>query len=619
MTPLSETLKNQPIIYITRDLDRALGLPLDTEGYFIIANFTPNAKAIAQGHDNVLLIKNLESLNTWQLMEHAEAKNFVNRLAINNERLAILVFKNSRKIELIREKNNWRLLNPSAEMIQKIEGKVAQEIFLPELSPLYPPHNIQVLSSVTNPEASIIQFNHSHTGEGTLLIQSKDQLKALQTKFPKREVRITQFIDGPMFTNNNIVAGDNILIGNISLQLTGLPDYTDNPFATVGNDWGAANIMLNEQQKKEHKKIARQVGQILQTKGWKGLFGIDVKLDEKTGKLYLIEINARQPQSATFESELQRKNTKTQKHESLLTTFEAHLASLLDLNLSGCQIIPISDGRQIIDRRTNVWQRSVESGQNKTLSQPALNLIKTFLNLPLPTPVPCPYFNNRRAGIRGGLRAQVGKGSPAEIGEEARIMARKEKIDLAALNSEQLKKFLIDHNIGIDCSALVFYILDAERKARAHNSLERQLKFPYAKNIFQKLRAKLRPIENTNVQTLAHNVNSKEVSLVEIQPGDLIILLGTGANHDRDHVLVVNEVEQKKTMTLISYTHSFRWSTDGKYNHGVRQGKITITDPDQTLLNQQWTEQDRTGENNETWRRAKEAMALRIRRLKSLE
>jgi len=615
MTPLFETLKNHPIIYITRDLDRALGLPLDTEGFFIIANSTSIAKAIAQGHDNILLIEGAELLDTWQLMEHAETKNFVRRLAISNERLAILVFKNSRKIELIRKKNNWRLLNPSAEMIQKIEGKVLQEIFLPELSPLYPPHSIQVLSSVTNPEASIIQFNHSHTGEGTLLIQSKDQLKALQTKFPKREVRITQFIDGPILTNNNIAHNHGVLVGNISYQITGLKPYTNNPFATVGNDWGMVKKLITEKQIEEYRLIAARVGEVLKNKGWRGLFGIDVILEQATGKLFLLEINARQPQSATFESELQSRlqtsdyrlqhRTVDRSLSTVVTTFEAHIASLLDLNLSGYQLIPISDGRQIIDRRTGIWHRS--TAKTKALSPRATQVIESYLRLPLPTPIPCPYVNNRRLGILGGLRAQIGKGSPEEIVEEARIMALKEKVDLAALNSEQLTKFLIDHNIGVDCSALVFYVLDVRR-----------LKFPYAKTVLQKLRAKLRPVENTNVQTLAHDVNSKEVSLTEIQPGDLIIMLGTGPNHDRDHVLLVHEIEYS-ILHSIHYTHSFAWRSDGKYNHGVRQGKIAITDPDQTLLNQQWTEQDRTGENNETWRRAKEAMALGIRRLKSLE
>ncbi len=264
-----------------------------------------------------------------------------------------------------------------------------------------------------------------------------------------------------------------------------------------------------------------------------------------------------------------------------------------------------------------------------TLSQPALEVIQNYLALPFPGKnVSCPYFNNRRAKVRAGLRALVGKGSAEDIVEEAVILSLREKINLEKLNNEELKKFLVDNNLGIDCSALSYHILDAEAKAQGLGSLHKILKRPWFKNPFRKLLVKLRPVENTGVGTLNHEVNSVEVNLKDIRPGDMIIIMGAGPKQDYNHVLLVTNVilrseatkelskptsdELQKTnipqstfsskdssspstssgslgMT-ITYIHSFQYPNDGLYNHGVRQEKIEITDINKSLLEQNWSE-----------------------------
>ena len=104
-----------------------------------------------------------------------------------------------------------------------------------------------------------------------------------------------------------------MLLGNISYQITGLKPFTDLPFSTIGNDWALPHKYLSKKQISQYKKIATDVGLKLQKAGWKGLFGIDVVVDDKTNKLYLLEINCRQPASTTYESQLQScKDTKKQ-------------------------------------------------------------------------------------------------------------------------------------------------------------------------------------------------------------------------------------------------------------------------------------------------------------------
>lgn len=227
-----------------------------------------------------------------------------------------------------------------------------------------------------------------------------------------------------------------------------------------------------------------------------------------------------------------------------------------------------------------------------TLSPQALKIIQNYLILPFPEHnINCSYFNNRRVRLRGGLRALIGKGSPEDIVEEATIISLREKIDLAKLNDTELKKFLVDNKLGIDCSGLVYHILDAEMKARGKGSLHQVLKRPWFRNPIRKLFVKLRPIENTGVGTFHHEINSTEINLKDAQAGDMIILMGAGPKQDYNHVLLVERVtKNEKGVMDIEYIHSFQYAADGPYHHGVKQEKIEITDIDKNLLEQNWNE-----------------------------
>ncbi len=239
------------------------------------------------------------------------------------------------------------------------------------------------------------------------------------------------------------------------------------------------------------------------------------------------------------------------------------------------------------------------------------NIIQNFLHLPFDNhDVRCPYFNNRRSGSRGALRVLVGKGTPHEIVEEAQLLARRDKINLEKLSDEHLTKFLIEKNLGIDCAALAYYILDAESK----KPLKKIIKFPHAKNPVRKFLTKMRPIENTGVKTLVHKSNSSEIKITNAQAGDMIIMMNGGPRKDYNHVMIITTIDDRRS--TITYTHAFQWPSDGEYDHGVRHGEIKITDKNKPLLDQEWTEKNKIGEDNWTYMHGKSADSVMIRRLK---
>lgn len=368
MLELKTTLKQKPVIYITRDIERALGLDPDTPGYFIISNSTPFGKQIAKDRVNILLIEKDRQLDTWELLQHPQTIEFINQ---NGRK--ILVFKNTKQIERICAENAWQLLNPSAELSNRVEEKISQLNWLGDLKKYLPDYDVKQCKDIEfENEPFILQFNRSHTGSGTILIKSQEQLDELKQKFPNREARIAKYVDGPLFTNNNVATKDKILIGNISYQITGLPPFTDVQFATVGNDWGLPKKYLSEEQIQTYKKIATDVGEKLRQAGWKGAFGIDVVVEKTTGKLFLVEINARQPASTTYESTLQNRVRGTGYGVRDITTFEAHLASLLDLDVNN--LIEIDEGAQVILRNTSHKPHNTRQVIEK-LSQAGYNVI----------------------------------------------------------------------------------------------------------------------------------------------------------------------------------------------------------------------------------------------------
>lgn len=370
-----------PTLYVTRDIERALGFASLPVGYTVVANHSTYAETVqAKWPDQVLLVRSDTTLDTIELLQHPATEAFVRNLArAHGKTPAILVFKNTPRMERFLAEKKWRLLNPSAALADRLENKITQIAALgPAASFLIPGTRLAVCNElVWDGVPFVLQFGHAHTGEGTILVNNSTQLAEIQQQFPQREVRVSPFVKGSMYTSNNCVVPKKrtlknlfglferprTLVGNISYQITGLAPFTDLPFSTVGNDWkkGAA---LSAELQQQYEEMARACGTRLASLGWKGLFGIDAILEDSTQRFYLIEINARQPASTTFESELQNnardtRGTSANSSENTdlgavpITTFEAHLKALSGEITNGTKLQKITEGGQVIQRLTS--------------------------------------------------------------------------------------------------------------------------------------------------------------------------------------------------------------------------------------------------------------------------
>ncbi len=254
--------------------------------------------------------------------------------------------------------------------------------------------------------------------------------------------------------------------------------------------------------------------------------------------------------------------------------------------------------------------------ESKTLSKKALDLIEQYLHFQIGDAVTnVPYYNNRTRKNRIALRAYVGKGSPTDIRDELEAIILREKIDLKSFTNELLKKTLVDNNLGIECSGFVYYVLEAESENRNLGTISKNINFINCRGFVGQIRCAIRPVENCDVETFAHNSNSKLIELKDILPGDMITMQSDKSNKERNHILIVKEVRyDNNEPKQIIYSHSVAYPEDGLYNTGPRNGTIDIVDINLPLAKQNWTEENRQGQDNKLFVRATNSLT-EIRRL----
>ncbi len=263
------------------------------------------------------------------------------------------------------------------------------------------------------------------------------------------------------------------------------------------------------------------------------------------------------------------------------------------------------------------------------LSTKAQKVLNDYFNLPFEglSGVRCPYFNNARLKQRAQLRVLVGKGSPAEIVEEAKIISVQYHAGLfdkaghcclhnehtgEEITAEQLRKFLIDNNLGIECSGFITQILRAHFLETRDVDIARKFFIVSPRHVFRYFISLLRPVENIGVKHYSDDRNTKKISWNEAQTGDVVVMLEAGAKNNFNHILLITE----KTADVIKYVHARTWDSEGRYGHGVSLGEIKISQPVGSLLDQRWVEQGLEGEKNETFVEAKQAKILEVRRIR---
>ena len=87
---LQEKLTENPLIYVTRDIDNAMGIDLVTPGYYCVSNEGEQTRELVGTHpEHVFLVQSDEMLDTFKLLEQPKTLE----LAKDIPNSKLLVFK----------------------------------------------------------------------------------------------------------------------------------------------------------------------------------------------------------------------------------------------------------------------------------------------------------------------------------------------------------------------------------------------------------------------------------------------------------------------------------------------------------------------------------------------
>lgn len=305
-----------PIFYLTNDPERALGLERLLPNFHVVCiDHNPMVDAMLLQEIKVFsLAGELQEdrpiyRNTNRLLQHTSVQRYIEQNTPNNEIPNIMVFKIAPNIEKTAEKLGYRLLNTPAKLNRRFEGKISQYEVLSKVDVRFPKTVIGRMEELSYDnlknklgKSFILQFDRGHTGLGTLFISSANEYADLQTKFPRRKIRVAEHITGKAWTINAAISPYGIAYGGLSYQITGLKGFTEQVGGTVGNDWSKVDE-LSESSINQIETETKKIGATMETDGYFGLFGIDFVITDE-GEVYVIEVNARQPASTGMHTKL---------------------------------------------------------------------------------------------------------------------------------------------------------------------------------------------------------------------------------------------------------------------------------------------------------------------------
>lgn len=199
--------------------------------------------------------------------------------------------------------------------------------------------------------------------------------------------------------------------------------------------------------------------------------------------------------------------------------------------------------------------------------------------------VPIPYIRSRRPWQ---FWRTSGKGTPEAIRLELERIARRQAFDLEQSSPEEIRKFMQKNKIGIECSGLVYHLLDAFVRVEVGQPLRKFVKrFPGVLGEIEKWVLSPQRYRRINARTLTSGLNSVATrGIGEIRVGDMIRM---SIDDPGDHVLLVVGVEREEgSIKQITYVHS-----SGKHTRkrGPHLGTIKVVDPELGLEKQEWEEE----------------------------
>lgn len=304
-----------PIFYVTPDLTRALGLEDVLPNYHIVTiDDSPLIDLLLKRKVKVISVeretgqKDIIFRSTSQLLKQPKVLSYIKRYS-GVKTPNILFFKPSLAIDRICESRGYNKLGNSAFLNKFFEDKILFARFLEKNGLPQPAGEIGELSNLQFGNLAqkygpklIFQFGRGWAGSTTFLVENEEELARLKQKYSMVTVKVARFIKGFTVLNNACISGQKVLIGPPATQITAPAGFTSRILGTCGRAWPAK---ITYQQKEEIYQLTQTVGNQMKKLGYRGFFGLDFLIEEKTGQVFISENNARLTASTPFYTKLE--------------------------------------------------------------------------------------------------------------------------------------------------------------------------------------------------------------------------------------------------------------------------------------------------------------------------
>lgn len=254
-------------------------------------------------------------------------------LSEQKEPFVLLVYKSFGKLERICEKNGWRFLGNKKDLIDTYENKKIFKETLREIGiEAIPGENIPI-EELTKEKFIYYQEKLGQKklvlqlaevtyggGSGTLFIDDASKLEsfyarvkelkdALGTKKDILTVNVAPFIEGTTTSIACCTTKFGVLTGPLQNQIIDIKEVgavvKNRSGNFAGHDW--AFKYYPEDCQIQAQKIAERFGDFLYKKGFKGIFGLDLIVDNN-GKVWPVECNPRETDAFPLICMLQMEN-----------------------------------------------------------------------------------------------------------------------------------------------------------------------------------------------------------------------------------------------------------------------------------------------------------------------
>jgi len=273
-------------------------------------------------------------MNAETILNQPLAVDFINS---RPKPASVLLYKSRKSSEKLIVDNNWQLLNNKSEIADKFENKIYFRGVMEEIKTGLIPGQIRLVKDLDYDQLAkqynefVIQEPEGSGGKGTYFINTQQDFEKIVSQIKENEVDqvlVTKFYKGFSPSITACATKWGIFSARPQIQVLDIKEVISDKRGSgqfCGHEWGDSKFM-NEKVIQQATLIAKQVGKKLYQAGYKGVFGLDLIVDQDTKQVYVIECNPRFLGTFPSITSLQIKNDQ-------IPIIALHLAEFLDLEI----------------------------------------------------------------------------------------------------------------------------------------------------------------------------------------------------------------------------------------------------------------------------------------------